>query len=531
MSLTYSINENSSIEATRKIDINSVLQSLPNNTQKLIRPRDVRDAFLSTWSNSIFKITRAKETNSEYIGIDSGNPQNRDIKSKILIGKRNWGNNDVINNTLLMSNTDIFFYNTKEDTKDGNIVDQSRTRISILAGTNSDSHINAPYIESFATASQIDFNLVNPSGGDISIQSTSGSVFLNGIPFPKISETPNDGDVLRYSGQYPLGKLEWIEPELTVSSTIGTLGQPTNIFGSEVNLNGFSLEFISDLLVPETIGGIQQGSSFSTGSFENQNWPLTEVIRELIYPYVPPKLEISAFNQVTGFSFGDPYLPTQEITITYSVTTYAREDSEDLFNIVITKDGNVINTIGTFSGQPGSITASSITGITVSGSGPFIFGISASNTIDGVVNITSKTASYQFVNPFITFTIGTSSNNNIPNTEVLNGGNSAEEILGSFLTNSNTIRTILPEGSEISFDFSSLTQGVPSFLYFAYPFSYNKLESLQFLNTGYQSSIETSYTYSVVGITTSTIPYRIYKSNDPIIISSDLIGIKLIFQE
>jgi hypothetical protein len=533
MSVTYSINPNSSIETTRKVDVNSVLQSLPNNTQKLIKPRDVRDAFLSTWSNSAFKLTKIKDSNIEYIGLDSGNPNDRDIKNKILLGKRNYGNNDIMNNELLNSNSDIFFYNTKKDIDEGNIVDQSSTKIAILSGTNSESHINSPYLESFATASQFNFNIVNPSGGDISLRSITGNVYLNDIPFPKIDERPNDGDILKYNGIWPLGKLEWTSPELTSTTNIGSINQETNIFGDGVNLNGFSLEFISDSLVPETIGGIQQGNSFSIDSFNGQNWPISEVIRLLIYPYIEPKLEINAFNQNTGFPFGDLYLPSQEITLTYSVTTFARESSEDIKDIKIFRDSTIIQNIGDFSGDPGSITFSSISGITVSGAGPFIFGISASNTIDGSINVISSTVSYEFIEPFIQFSIESNSINNIPDSEVLNGGLSASSILNSFLQDTNTNRVVLPfdEDIDIVFDFSGVSSTQPSFLYFAYPFSYNELESIQFLNTNFISSIS-SYTYSIIGTTTSTgNQYRIYKSNSQIIIDSDLVGVKLIFKE
>ena len=89
MPATYSISVGGPTEALRKQDINSVLLDLPDNTQKLISPRDVRDAFVTTWANSAFKQTIGKGA-IEYLGIDSGNPDNRDIKQKILLGKRNF---------------------------------------------------------------------------------------------------------------------------------------------------------------------------------------------------------------------------------------------------------------------------------------------------------------------------------------------------------------------------------------------------------------------------------------------------------
>jgi hypothetical protein len=526
MSVTYSINTDSSIESTRKVDINSVLQSIPNNTQKLIRPRDVRDGFLSTWSNSVFKLTSPQNSSLEYIGLDSGNPQNRDIKNKILIGKRNFGNIDVMNNQLLNSNTDIFFYNTKSDEQD-----QSSTKIGILAGTQS--NLDAPYFESFATTSQFNFNIVNPSGGDVSIKSTTGNVFLNDIPFPKVSESPNDGDVLKYSGIYPLGKLEWGQADIAVTSTIGTPGQETNIFGSEVNLNGFSLEFVNDSLVPNTIGGIEQGSSFSTGSFQGQNWPLSEVIRELLYPYVSPKLEISVFNQDTGFDYGDIGFNSL-LTITYSVTTFARESSEDLFDIKILKSpSDIIQNIGTFSANPGSSTFSTITDVDLSPTGqPVEFLISC----DNFIGLNTATSSFRFIRPFVMFLIDQGDSvNNIDDNDVFNGTGNAQAILDIFLSQQVTTnefsKTLLPyEDINTIIPMDILPSGSSNYLYFAYPFEYPELTGVRTVSNGFISGPQ-SFIYSNNPTISGGVygEYRIYKSTNPVIISPGLEKFQLLF--
>ena len=114
MPATYSINVGQTTEAYRKPDINSVLADIPNNTQKQISPKDVRDAFLSSWANSSFKQTIGVAS-IEYVGLDSGDPTNRDIKQKIFIGKRNYAGTDIMNNTLLSTSNqnDIYLYNTK----------------------------------------------------------------------------------------------------------------------------------------------------------------------------------------------------------------------------------------------------------------------------------------------------------------------------------------------------------------------------------------------------------------------------------
>ena len=304
MSYTYSINLDSSVESTRKVDIFSVLQSIPNNTQKLIRPRDIRDAFLSTWSNSPFKITKISGSDKEYIGLDSGDPNNRDIKNKIFIGKRNFGGNDVMTESTLSSDTDIFLYNTKPDLD----IDQS-TKISILSGTDSSNFINSPFIKVSNTGSIYDMSIENPSGGDINITSSTGRVFINGLALPTVEENSaslNNSFILTYTGEYPFGRAEWRDPaEFSPTLTsIGNTGSETNIYGSPINVNGFSLEFVDDRFVPEDIGGIEQGFSFSTNSFNGQDWPLSEVIRKIVYPYVPPKLEIESTNILTNNKFG-----------------------------------------------------------------------------------------------------------------------------------------------------------------------------------------------------------------------------------
>jgi hypothetical protein len=188
MPATYSINVGTPTEAFRKQNINSVLLDLPDNTQKLISPKDVRDAFLSAWATSAFKQTIG-QANIEYLGIDSGDPSNRDIKQKIFIGKRNQGGLDLMNNSLLNNtNNDIYIYNTKLDS----YATQS-TKVVILAGTNSILHTNAPYIESNSINSNtaLDLNLVNPSlfSGPINVFSSTGRVAINGITFPTVAET------------------------------------------------------------------------------------------------------------------------------------------------------------------------------------------------------------------------------------------------------------------------------------------------------------------------------------------------------
>jgi hypothetical protein len=88
------------------------------------------------------------------------------LKSKIYLGKRYYtgtsSNIDVMTPALLNSDADIFLYNTKKDT-----VSNNRTRISILAGTNSSLYTNSPYIQSqivtVGTYSALSLDITNPT--------------------------------------------------------------------------------------------------------------------------------------------------------------------------------------------------------------------------------------------------------------------------------------------------------------------------------------------------------------------------------
>jgi hypothetical protein len=352
---TFSLNLGQPTESTRKSTVFDVIQELPNNSQKLISPRDVRDAFLTSWASSAFRVTNPGVLSNEYIGIDSGNPSNRDIKNKILIGKRQYGNLDIMTNNLLNSDTDIFFYNTKPDGET-----QSSTKLAFITGTGSNLYQFSPYIESRINSSNTGFDLTikNPSffEGPINVQSSSGRVSINGVVFPTIAETSanaGNGKILRYIGTYPNGYLEWAEPSVSLA-VIGNPALPTNIYGSTVSVNGYPIEFIEDAPVPVTMGGIEAGTSFAAGSFFNgtsyQNWPVVEVLRDILYPYVQPELSLSIYVGTPGNKYAEVGT-TPSLTMTYSVKHYARESSEWISRFLISKSTSSI-TGTTFSGVP-----------------------------------------------------------------------------------------------------------------------------------------------------------------------------------
>lgn len=356
MSATYSVNIGTQFETSRK-DILSVLKELPDNTNKQISPRDVRDAFLSTWATSPFKQTKTI-SGIEYIGLDSGNPADRDIKEKIFIGKRSYGNSDVLSSTLLNStDTDIFIYNTKSDS-----VSQDSTKISILAGTNSTLYSSSPYIESKFDTDRLNLNIVNPSllPSPINIYSSTGRVLINGISFPTIAENTTgavNGKILRYIGTFPNGYLKWDDTNVTISQ-LGTPGSVTNIYGGTVSVNGYELEFVNNNLTSTSVGGVPAGFSFSSTSFNGGKWPIVEVLRKVLYPKVGPTINIIATSSFSGTKYAE-LGKTSSVYVNWNTTIYPRNADEYISDYLITTTVNGATTSTSyyglsFSGLPGA---------------------------------------------------------------------------------------------------------------------------------------------------------------------------------
>ena len=529
MAATFSINDGQIIESTKKQDVFSVLKELPDNTKKLISPRDVRDAFFTTWASSPIKITTPGTSTTEYIGIDSSNPSDRDIKKSILLGKRSYGNLEVMSSSLLnTNNADIFIYNTKPDS-----YSQDSTKIAILSGTNSSLWYYAPYISASysSISSSIDMNLVNPSpnGGDINILSSAGRVAINGVVFPTIAETSasaSNGRILRYYGTYPNGYLKWDDATVTLSS-IGSSTLPTNIYGSIVNVNGYPLEFVDDNLVPNNIGGISQGESFSPGTFNGiygtQNWPLTEVVRKILYPYIEPVLTLSVNNPSTGTTYAEVGT-TPSFVLSASATLYARDENEYISDFIISgttfsQYSSTRNPLGfSFSGNPGSQLSFTVSGITYSSTITDLdYVYSVSNVwLPGFGGVTassypsffsySVTASVSFVAPFL-LQIG-----NLDNTSFTTNAT-------NLFTSSVTTRYVGPyPGVSKSVKIGAMGTG---YLYFGYPSSYNTYGTLSTIkdvngfiihdvnSTNYSAF---TYSYNVSSSGTTFTNYTIFRT-------------------
>ena len=287
---TFSLNIGTPTEATSyplhiQSNFDNILLSLQDNTSKLINPKDIRNGILSLWSSTPFK-----ETNN-YIGLDSNDPNNRDIKNKLFFGKRSFsgtysysGIYDIMNSSLLSSDVDIFLYNTKIDT-----ISNTITKLSILSGDNPNLYSISPYIQSEHVSGSDTLSIDFVAFGDVNITngynySTSGTFSINKIPFPSIHESTgsaSDATTLFWRGTTSSGKLSWEQITFPITNTIGTSSLQLNIFGTPVTVNNYSLELNDSDYMPISVGGISMGTTFS-------NLPIVEVLRRIIYTYLGP---------------------------------------------------------------------------------------------------------------------------------------------------------------------------------------------------------------------------------------------------
>ena len=297
MAATFSVNIGLPTEATTynligatAVDLSQVLTVLEDNTTKQINPKDLRDVFLTTAANSIF--TQTKVLTDSYIGIDTSDPLDGDLKNKIFFGKRSFSgtysyspSHDIMSTSLLNSDVDVFLYNTKRDS-----ISNGRTKVSILSGTKSSLYSVAPYLQSqiISSTSSLSFDIINPSntGGNINLTSDYGSVSVNNIVFPTISDSANltpgltgafDGKILVWNN----GNYVWDNITLPSMSSIGVTGSPININGGPINVNGYPIEFTDSRPCTVSIGDIQMGETFSLVE-------MSEMLRRIVYSYLPP---------------------------------------------------------------------------------------------------------------------------------------------------------------------------------------------------------------------------------------------------
>lgn len=406
---TYSINNDTIIESKTynligqaSIDLNPIFTIFKDNENKEINPHDIRDSILTVWSNSSFKETIISNSEIKYIGIDSGNINyNKDIKNKIFFGKRSYLNNDIMSNNLLNNDSDIFLYNTKNDT-----ISNNKTKISILAGTNSSLYDNSPYIQSqliMNDISSLSLDIINPSlkNGNIDIKCTSGTISIDNIVFPSIQDSIlNAGNekILKWYNN----NLSWGNIEYKYEGYAGTTNSSLNIYGNPVNVNNYSIEFTDNRGCPIKIGDIEVGETFTSISIE-------EMLRRMIYDYSPPmcSLSIKAPNNncvevgtspiieleyminkrtlPTMTTIMQYMIPSSYPPITTSVPTVITGIAKGVINLPIT------NNTATFSIIVNDGTQSNYANATINGIYPYFYGFSSLLSINNSSDLLSLT--------------------------------------------------------------------------------------------------------------------------------------------
>jgi hypothetical protein len=407
---TYSINTGTSTETmtyniigATAIDLSPVLDILKDNSNKEINPKDIRDAVLTSFSNSAFKQTLASQSTISYIGVDTVNPNylNKDVKKKVYFGKRAY-TDDIMTSNLLNSDTDIFLYNTKKDT-----VSNNRTKIAILAGTNSSLYTNSPYLQSqiitVGTYSSLSLDIVNPTltGATytvINFNSDYGTVSFNNIAFPSpqssyglipgLTAAGNDR-VLKWNN----GILGWDDILLPDTSYIGVTGSAINIYGSPVNVNGYPLEFTDSRQCTVPIGDIQLGETFNSVS-------IVEMLRRMVYDYLPPTCSLSVLPPYSsgyvevgstpliklGYTINKKSLPTQTSIFSYMIpSSYPPITTNGQVSVSGTVNGVVITPITSattsFTITVSDGTQSNSSSTTVTGIYPYFYGFSSLTTM------------------------------------------------------------------------------------------------------------------------------------------------------
>lgn len=398
--------------------LNIVLTSLKDNESKLISPSDLRTAIASVWGSIAVKELNYNTTNA-YIGFDFSVETATDENSpfylpsfsfgsfqelgydssvagnKILMAKRSFNSEDIYTSNMSLSDTDVYFWNTKDDTDN-----QDSTKLLFITGEGSNLYNVCPYIQSYYIdyTDSINFNMI--SYGDTGIISENGSVSLNEINYPSkdyLESNFNDLEDKTLFWNESENEMRFDHISFDVEDFAGVTGSAVSISGSEVKLNGYSLEFSDNRKSPIKIGDIQEGTSFESSSIE-------EMLNRLIYKYVAPSCSIELLtpydsNLAEVGSYPIPRVKYQINkkslnTLTTSLTnmipgSYPPIVSNDYVTVVGESDGIVISpvqdgdeSIFTITVNDGQTSASS--SVSLLSTYPVFYGIIDSDEIDQI---------------------------------------------------------------------------------------------------------------------------------------------------
>ena len=394
----------------------TILDTLPDNLQKLISPRDLRDMTLSLWSDVIFKETTASGSTTGYIGIDTGNPAGADIKSKISIGKRyfsgTYSGNDsyaIIATSSLTSDIDLFFYNTKSD-----LIENDTTKIRFLSGTNFNNFASMPYLQSqFVTGvtDTLSLDFVNESG-DVIVENVYGDIFISGLSgsatvsfaFPTQTESSasaSNNKVLKYDETTQ--KLYWDDIVFPSMNYIGSTGSSLVMYGNPF-VNDYTIELFDTREVPINIGDISYGATFS-------GMASSEVLRRMIYDYLAPTcliellapyasgyVEVGTYPTPTvQYTINKKSLPTIATTLNNMIPgVYPAVTTPQYSSVTSTSNGIVISPITasttTFTIQVADGVGIGTASTTITGVYPYFYGFSslATMTTVGLGSLTKR---------------------------------------------------------------------------------------------------------------------------------------------
>lgn len=469
---TYSINVGTIKEASSAGYISTVLDVLPDNTQKQISPRDVRNAVFSNWENSTFRYT-LNNNSTQYIGLGRDN-----IYDTVFLGKQKISGSYIMTDALLASDTDIFLYNTKTDANPS-----QDFKLSFLAGNDQAAHPYAPYIEVAKIGGTAAVSLTmahnNPFGGNFNFQSgNTGRISLNNLIFPSVNEVAS---MVASPAQSTSGDL------FIVRSASGFVEIKSASF------SGSALPSFTNLApTPQDLGGIPTGSTFS-------NVPIIQMLNMLLYPYLGP---------LSTTTLPSTYLERNHVSntpVNYSYSLTKRSAPLTSVINIISDVATLYNGVGPSIGGPGYISNNYASVFTFSNaqvqanlSGLFTFSVIPT---DGTQSYTSS-AGVKFVYPYFHGFSSTTSN--------------TQNIISNDLT------------KEVN-DYASQSVSLSGtgYLFYCYPETYGDLAAIydgnDFLlwQTGSASS---TWTYSTAaGINSpsaiwSGVSYRIYRTTSEVTI-------------
>lgn len=486
MALTYSI-VTPGQNAVTYTQISDILALLPDNTQKLINPKDVRDAVFSNWENSVFRYTTNSQS-SEYIGL--GRSEIKDVR--FFFGKKELSGSSILSNSVLsgLSDVDIFFYNTKSDSA----ITQD-LKIAFLAGSNTTLHTSSPYLlvsEVVGSTPSLSLTIAHNQtfGGDFNfLAGSNGRISINNLIFPSVNEFTSMVSSPTYSVSGDL---------MLVRSSSGYLELRNPGTSSELSI----LKFTESTPTLTDFGGVPAGTTFS-------EVPLEDVIRQILYPYLGPLTTISLSS--AAYERNDIALSTTPVNFTYTLNKRSGNIISSLIKIqgnsvvtysgpTVSGSGYIINTVNDVYGFSGSQISSNATGI-------FTFSVSAT---DGTQSYTSSAAAH-FVYPYFYGFAPTST--------------SAQNNINNYLTKLVDV-----------YDNQTISLAGSGYLYFCYPNSYGLLSEIYDGNNFllWQSgSASTTWTYSVVSISSPSgywnTSYKIFRTLNTVTIPPPSQGYKFNF--